>query len=177
MTDPTPEFFDLGHDLFKTTPASYPISFLAGDVFKPEILQIFPPFDGPPTAERPDLTTLTSLNPLAGHCAAIYAGYFFHMFSEENQLQLARALAGLLSPLPGSVICGIHGSNPQKGVFRTEHAGRAADVFCHSPESWAAMWDGEVFAKGKVRVDATVERREEEGFAFWQLKWSVVRLY
>lgn len=53
------------------------------------------------------------------------------------------------------------------------HAGRVADVFCHSPESWVAMWDGKVFAKGKVRVDATM-KWEDRGF--WQLQWSVVRL-
>jgi len=140
------------------------------------MLQIFLPFDEPPHTERPDLSTLTSLNPLAGHCAAIYVGNIFHLFSEENQLHLARALAGLLSPLPGSVIFGIHGANPQKGVFRTGCNGRAVDVFCHSPESWAAAWNGEVFAKGKVKVDATGEWVDKEGLKFWQLRWSVVRL-
>ncbi|KAI9569264.1 hypothetical protein HD554DRAFT_2092421 [Boletus coccyginus] len=175
-TDLQQAFFDLGHDLFKTTPASYPINFVAGDVFKPSMLQIFPPFDEPPHTERPDLSTLTSLNPLAGHCAAIYVGNIFHLFSEENQLHLARALAGLLSPLPGSVIFGIHGSNPQKGVFRSEYNGKVIEAFCHSPESWAAVWNGEVFAKGKVKVDATGELVERERFTFWQLRWSVVKL-
>ena len=127
-------------------------------MFKPEILQLVPPFDEPPPTERPVLSTLTSLNPLAGHCAVIYAGNVFHLFSEENQLRFARALAGLLSPLPGSVIFGIHGSNLQKGNVRTEHGGRATDIFCHSTESWAAMWDSEAFVKGKVKVDATVGR-------------------
>lgn len=176
---PTPisAFFDLGHDLFKTSSASYPINFVAGDIFKPETLQIFSPFDGPPSTERPDLSTLTSLNPLAVHCAAIYVGNVFHLFSEQNQLHLARALAGLLSPLPGSMIFGIHGSNLQKGVLYAEHAGRAMNMFYHSPESWAAIWDGKVFGKGKVRIDATVDRVDKGlGLAYWQLRWSVVRL-
>lgn len=73
----------------------------------------------------------------------------------------------------GSVIFDIHGSNSRKGVV---HAGRAADMFCHSLESWAAMWDGEIFVKGKVRADVTVEWVNKEGLAFWQLRWSVVGL-
>ncbi|KAG9317888.1 hypothetical protein JVU11DRAFT_2117 [Chiua virens] len=170
--------FGLGHDLFRTTPTSYPISFVAGDIFNPEILRVFSPFDALPQTERPDLPTLTSLNPLAGHCAAIYAGNVFHLFSEENQRHLASALAGLLSPLPGSVICGIQAGTQQEGGLYMEIAGKAANMFCHSPESWAAMWDGEVFAKGKVRVDATLERVEKMGLglAFWQLRWSIVTL-
>ena len=52
-------------------------------------------------------------------------------------------------------------------------AGRARDMFCHSQKSWAAILDGEVFAKGKVRVDAAVKRVNREGLAFW---WSVERL-
>ncbi|KAF8139026.1 hypothetical protein EV363DRAFT_1154334 [Boletus edulis] len=175
-TDLYQEFFDLGHELFRTTPASYPISFVAGDMFKPEMLQILPPLDGPPPTERPDLSTLTSLDPLAGHCVAIYAGNVFHLFSEENQLRLAKGLAGLLSPVPGSVIFGMHASNLKKGVLHVEHGGKAVDGFCHSPESWAAIWDGEVFDKGKVRVDATLEWMDREGFAFWQMRWSVLRL-
>ena len=52
-------------------------------------------------------------------------------------------------------------------------AGRARDMFCRSQKSWAAILDGEVFAKGKVRVDAAVKRVNREGLAFW---WSVERL-
>ena len=52
-------------------------------------------------------------------------------------------------------------------------AGRARDMFCHSQKSWAAILDGEVFAKGKVRVDAAVKRVNREGLAFWR---SVERL-
>ena len=57
-------------------------------------------------------------------------------------------------------------------------------MFCHSPESWVQMWDGLVFEKGEVTVQAklfNVERRYFEGdetsvqyVAF--LSWSVTRL-
>ncbi|KAG8219065.1 hypothetical protein J3R82DRAFT_4821 [Butyriboletus roseoflavus] len=178
-TDTFQEFYDMGHALFKTTPETYPISFVAGDAFDPNMLQIVPPFDEAPSTERPDLSTLTSLNPLAGRCAVIYASNFFHLFSEENQLRLAKAVAGLLSPLPGSMICGEHVGNWQKGfgVFHDVLAGKIFDMFQHSPESWNAMWDGEVFTKGKVRVDTRIESvKRTAGLAYNRLQWSVVRL-
>ncbi|KAH0840326.1 hypothetical protein J3R83DRAFT_1342 [Lanmaoa asiatica] len=176
-TDLKKEFYDMGHALFNTTPETYPLSFVPGDAFDPNILQIVPPFDEPPSTERPDLSTLTSLNPLAGRCAVIYASNFFHMFSEENQFRLAKALAGLLSCEPGSMICGEHVGNWQKGVFREENTGRVFDMFQHCPESWSAIWDGEIFAKGKVTVHAKVESVERAGgLAYNRLQWSVVRL-
>lgn len=167
----------MGHALFNTTPATYPLNFVVGDAFDPNMLQIDPRFNEPPSTERPDLTTLTSLNPLAGCCAVIYAFNIFHLFSEENQLHLAKALAGLLSPQPGSMICGEQPGNWRKGVFRGEYVGREYDLFEHSPESWSAVWDGEVFAKGKVRVDAKMEWVERAaGLAYERMQWSVVRL-
>lgn len=51
-----------------------------------------------------------------------------------------------------------------------EVGGGAYDVFCHSPQSWADLWDGEVFifAKGKVKVDAKLVWVEaNEGLKYW----------
>ncbi|KAF8139028.1 hypothetical protein EV363DRAFT_1315604 [Boletus edulis] len=175
-TDLREEFFDMGHALFNTTPATYPINFVPGDVFHPNMLQVVPPFDKPPVTEKPELSTLTSLNPLAGRCAVIYAANFFHLFSEENQLQLARSLAGLLSPEPGSMICGEHAGGLQKGILHRQFTGREYDMLIHCPESWNAIWDGGVFAKGKVRVDARFDQVERIGLAYNRLRWSVVRL-
>ena len=174
-TDIFQEFFDMGHDLFNTTPATYPITFVPGDAFDHNLLKIVPPFNKPPSAEGPDLSTLTSLNPLAGRCAVIYASNFFHLFSEENQLYLAKALAGLLSSQPGSMICGEHVGNWQKGVFHGEHAGTEYDMLQHCPDSWNAVWE-EVFGKGEVRVDARIQYVDRAGLAYNQLQWSVVRL-
>jgi hypothetical protein len=169
------EFFDMGHALFKTTPATYPINFVSGDAFDPNMLQIVPPFDKPPSTERPDLSTLTSLNPLAGHCAVIYASNFFHLFSEENQFHLAKALAGLLSSQPGSMICGEQAGNWQKRIMHGEVEGMRFDMLQHCPESWNAIWD-EVFPKGEVRVDAKLHQFEKAGLEYDRLQWSVVRL-
>lgn len=173
--DILPEFFHMGHALFNTTPATYPINFVPGDAFDPNMLQIVPPFNKPPSTAKPDLTTLTSLNPLAGRCAVIYASNFIHLFSEENQLHMAKALAGLLSCEPGSMICGEHAANWEKGVYHTIHEGKRIEMFQHSPESWNAIWD-EVFEKGEVKVNSKLDLVEKTGLTYYRLQWSVVRL-
>jgi hypothetical protein len=164
----------LGHDLFKSTPESFPIPFIAGDIFDPSLVRSGPPFYQPPESELPALTSLTSLNPLKGHVSVIHASAFFHVFNEEKQLQIARILAGLLSPLPGSVIFGQHLGLPDKGI-RAELFGKGGrSIFCHSPQSWEAMWDGEVFEKGTVKVDERLRHFEEANVHM--LFWSVTRV-
>jgi hypothetical protein len=133
-----------------------------------------------PIGRTPDLRSLTSLNPLRGQVSAIHASCFFHLFSEEKQLHLARALSGLLSPEPGSMIFGLHLGLAEKGFASvTTHP-----VFCHSPESWAQVWDDLVFEKGMVKVQAKLVHIERKSFendeASMQqvslLVWSITRL-
>ncbi|KAI0771025.1 hypothetical protein BD413DRAFT_476724 [Trametes elegans] len=187
-SDLHPEFWELGHTLFKSTSETFPVPFIAGDAFDPAHLAPAPPLYAPatPPRPRPDLRTLTSLSPLRGHAAAIHASAFFHLFGEDEQQRLARALAGLLSPAPGSVILGAHGGRAEKG-FRTEarrpSSHRNAPMFCHSPESWRELWDGQVFERGTVKVEAYLHetpRRDLDGIApdakFYLLVWSVTRL-
>jgi hypothetical protein len=150
------EFANLGHKLFKTTQETYPIAFVPGDVFDPNHLEIAPPMASsaqPPSGPAPDLRSLTSLNPLHGRMFAIHASSFFHLFNEEKQLDLARALAGLLSPEPGSMIFGVHIGAAEKG-FQPSLSGRVRRLWCHSPESWTELWDGLVFEKGVVKVQS-----------------------
>ncbi|KAH9957867.1 hypothetical protein BJV74DRAFT_415164 [Russula compacta] len=137
------EFADFGHKLFKTTQETYPLTFIPGDAFDPKHLQVVAPFTAAnaPTGPTPELRGLTSLNPLHGRVAAIHATSFFHLFGEEKQLHLARALAGLLSPEPGSIIFGSHLGLAEKG-FAPLAPGRNHSLFCHSPVTWAGLWDG-----------------------------------
>ncbi|KAG1830474.1 hypothetical protein EV424DRAFT_1315528, partial [Suillus variegatus] len=105
------EFLELGHELFRTTSSLYPGCFLPGDGFDPEFLSVAAQrnnmISSSPTI---DLSSLKSLNPLHGHISAINATRLFHLFTEDKQLHLAGALAGLLSAQPGSVICDYQGS-------------------------------------------------------------------
>ncbi|KAI9067915.1 hypothetical protein FKP32DRAFT_207472 [Trametes sanguinea] len=180
-SDLHPEFWELGHKLFRSTPETFPVPFIAGDVFDPTHLETVQPFYSPPDTPTPQLSALTSLNPLRGHVSAIHASAFFHLFDEEQQLKLAQALAGLLSPEPGSMMLGAHGGQPEKGP-RPSAASRP--MFCHSPESWKELWDGQIFKKGTVRVEAFLRETERRdltdivgpGTKFYLLVWSITRL-
>jgi hypothetical protein len=180
------EFWDLGHRLFKTTPDTFPVTFVPGNVFDPEHLNTVPLFtaDSPPVTRAPDLRTLTSLNPLQGHVSAIYASSFFHLFSEDAQLSLARALAGLLSPQPGSMIFGKQIGLPESG-HEEEVSSIRRRLFCHTSRSWSELWDGEVFPKGTVKVLAFVTEIPKDEvvkifpgakYSAHLLVWSVTRL-
>ena len=181
------ELADLGHKLFRTTQETYPIAFVPGDVFDPKHLDVVPPLATAQASTSPsegptlDLRSLTTLNPLHGRVSAIHASSFFDLFDEEKQLHLARALAGLLSAEPGSMICGLHVGSPVKG-FTLCPAHRDHDLFCHSPESWTELWDGLVFEKGVVAVQAKLVPEEHkepdrpQSTVLNMLVWTVTRL-
>lgn len=173
-------FWDAGHRLFKTTPETFRATFVVGNVF--DLITPRSPAHEESRNQRPDLKSLTSLTPLQGHLYAIHVSSFFHIFQEEKQLELAKLLATLLCPLPGSVIFGKHAGKAEKG-FRLETTEKGSfKMFCHSPLSWMELWDGQVFRKGTVRVEAVLEPypREditfEKGSEFTFLAWSVTRL-
>lgn len=176
------EFWEYGHELFKSTSETFSAAFVPGDVFNPAFIEPREPFISEPITSRPtDLRTLKSLTPSQGHISAIHASSLFHLFGEEQQLKLAKQLATLLSPLQGSIIFGIHGGQLTMGL-RTEVINyRGSQVFCHSPESWADLWDGEVFKKGSVEVQVKLTKREPrksdpQGIIMYWLVWSVIRL-
>ncbi|KAG2051628.1 hypothetical protein BDR06DRAFT_889242 [Suillus hirtellus] len=176
-SDVVEEFLQLSHELFKTTPASYPGSLLPGDIFDPEFLSIATPSVNVFPAPAIDLSSLKSLNPLHGRVSAINAIAFFHLFNEEKQLYIARALAGLLSAQPGSVICGFDNGAVEKGTITNNLSGVEYRGFAHSPESWSSLWDGEVFEKGTVKVETELaEFPVDDKGHLMMMRWSVTRL-
>lgn len=174
-----PEFWQLGYKLFNDSPSTFPVPFIAGDAFSPSHIGI--PTTPMSTSRPANLSGLTSLNPLRGHVSAIHASSFFHLFNEEKQAYLAKALACLLSPEPGSMIFGSHLGAPQP-MERMAFMG--IQRFCHSPESWAKLWDGEIFEKGTVKVDATLQKYDltrlggddVPGREFHLFSWCLTRL-
>ncbi|KAG6918961.1 hypothetical protein DXG01_010200 [Tephrocybe rancida] len=179
-------FWNCGHDLFRSTPESFPAVFIEGDAFDPAVIAPRDPFYAPEECaplEQP-LSSLTSLTPLQGKISAIHASSFFHLFDEAEQLQLARQVATLLSPAPGSIIFGAQGGRVEKG-FRTVLEALTSSgkyMFCHSPETWKELWDGEVFKKGTVKVEAGLQEVERNDLStdpelhFFIMSWSVTRL-
>lgn len=157
------DFWDLGHQLFGTTPETFPAAFIPGDAFDPSFIS----GRGPCTETRstdtgiPDLQSLTSLVPLQGHISAIHISSVFHLFNEEKQVELARAISSLLSPQSGSLIFGVQLGQEIAGVrdFRRADDSTSNDSesrpprFIHNPESWKRLWDGGVFPAGTVRVE------------------------
>ncbi|EMD41445.1 hypothetical protein CERSUDRAFT_110022 [Gelatoporia subvermispora B] len=177
-SDLRPEFWQLGHELFKSTPETFPVPFVPGDAFNQDFLKRISPFYEPPSTPVPDLRALTSFTPLLGHVSAIHASSFFHLFDEEGQFLLAQSLAGLLSPEPGSIIFGMHGGAKEKGLNTEGGLRRGSYMFCHSPESWTELWDGQVFKKGTVKVEAELgpSSRSRHTRASNHLRWCIIRL-
>ncbi|KAJ8509376.1 hypothetical protein ONZ45_g8455 [Pleurotus djamor] len=180
-TDLEQDFWNMGHELFKTSPQSLPVSFVGGDIFDHAVLEPSQPSYATSTPP-PNLQTLTSLTPLRGHVSAIHASLFFHLFDEETQLKLAKRTASLLSPEKGSVIFGIHGGMQEKGVRVTHFKDVEYRMFCHSPQSWEELWDGQVFEKGTVKVEAVIRGIEMDDPTLTQeptwpaLVYSITRL-
>ena len=160
-------------------------------MFDPIILQKVPPASQSQQNElsKVNLASLTSLNPLHGRVSAIHASSFFHLFDFEGQSELAKVLAGLLSPQPGSLIFGSHIALPVKDILPIKDILPVEDILpthngrhmsCHSPESWIELWDGMVYGKGEVKVNAilkSIERKlGEEPHEEYILIWSVTRL-
>ncbi|KAG2147540.1 hypothetical protein DEU56DRAFT_126994 [Suillus clintonianus] len=170
------EFLELSHELFRTTPASYPGCLLPGDVLDPEFLSIAKPSNDVSPAPAIDLSSLKSLNPLHGRISAINATRLFHLFTEDKQLHLAKALAGLLSAQPGSVICGHQVGILEKGISVAKISGSEHRSFCHSPKTWTSLWDGEVFEKGSVKVETELVEVPIHGRILLVMRWSVMRL-
>ncbi len=166
------DFWNLGHALFKSNPDTFPVAFVPGDTLNASFITIADPLLEPPRTQRPDLHSLTSLNPLRGHLSAIHTSAFFHLFDKEEQLTIAKRLASLLSPLPGSMIFGSHvGSSGEPGEAVN---GTGTRFFRHSPTSWQAMWSEQVFGEGLVSVEAGLGK--EQGGVREYMWWVVTRL-
>ena len=173
----------MGHRLFNTTPQTFPVPFLNGDIFDSAFLEITEPvYTQPPSTPCPTLSKIATLTELRGRVSVVSICAVFHLFDTESaHAYLARAIAGLLSPEPGSMIIGFHRGWPEKGTRMETFAGEEYKMFYHSPESWSALWDGEIFRKGTVKVDARLvpgDRQSVEGSKeeFWIMQWTVTRV-
>ncbi|KAJ7477715.1 hypothetical protein FB451DRAFT_1338814 [Mycena latifolia] len=170
------DFWAVSRKLYRNPPKEFAGTFIPGDALDPEFLDLMPILKEAPEGSAPNLRTLESLNPLHGRVSAIHTGSFFHLFSEEQQFEIARKFAGLLLPRPGSMIFGSHGALPTKG---NTLGSRNNQIFCHSPESWKEMWEEQVFERGTVEVQAYLKSSGKvlnPTTDWWMMYWSVKRL-
>jgi len=113
----------------------------------------------------------------------IHASALFHLFSEEKQLALAHALGSLLAPVSGACIFGWSTGSTEVGHVEFEGKVSHPRQFCHSPSSCEALWNGVVFPKGSVQVEAHLGEFERDvglrlkgGVPPKRLDWVVRRI-
>jgi len=165
------EFWDVGHELFKSTPDSFPAGFIGGDLFDNGILASANVDEPQLDWGTVKLRNLTSLTPLKGQISAIYASNVFHLFGMEKQWELARRLASLLSPNPGSIIFGRHGVMPSEPGESRNCDGK--EVFYHSAKSFAEMWE-ELFKPNTVDIKVQVHNKSEKRFTSAFGEWDMI---
>ncbi|KAG2128704.1 hypothetical protein DEU56DRAFT_504805 [Suillus clintonianus] len=165
-TDIKQELWDLGHVLFRSTPASFPSHFIAGDCLDPTFLSSEP---GPSSQSLPDLSSLTSLNDLRGKLTAVHAASIFHLFSQEEQASLVRAVAALLSSEPGSIAFGSHVGLPKQGIIQGKAGAMRVKMYCYDPESWNKLWEDAGPFKAEASLKELVGLNGEIG---WEMIWS-----
>ncbi|KAI0260008.1 hypothetical protein BC834DRAFT_832569 [Gloeopeniophorella convolvens] len=177
-TDIIAEFWELGHELFRSTEMTLPATFIQGDLLDGAHLSLGPPLD-----HTPELTSLTSLNQLRGHVTTIHASALFHLFSEEEQRALAVALGSLLAPIKGACVFGWSTGTAQVGNVEFAGAVSHPQQYCHSPSSWEALWNGGVYPRGSVEVKAQLVEFEgdiglrlKDGSVPKRLEWVVKRV-
>ncbi|KAJ6562129.1 hypothetical protein B0H19DRAFT_1287613 [Mycena capillaripes] len=164
-SDITRDFWEMGHELWRSTPETFPATFLVGDLLDSEFIESAPPLTTTEIAlPAPPLSSLTSLTPMRGHISVIHISFVFQLFAEAQQI--------LLSPLPGSIILGSHAGQRSKGP---REGGYGNGRFTHSPESWREMWET-VFPSGTIKVDVVMKRRSFDSENVGVMMWSVSRL-
>ncbi|KAH7101618.1 hypothetical protein BKA62DRAFT_743235 [Auriculariales sp. MPI-PUGE-AT-0066] len=128
-TDLHADFWTVGHELFRSSPETCKITFVAGDLFD----DVFWDLSRAGSASAPNAAA-SVLSPHLGTFAAIHVGAFFHLFGLDRQTEAARRCLALLSRQPGSIVFGSH--------IGSDTAGSSLGSLPHlqNVESWTAMW-------------------------------------
>lgn len=148
-TDLEAGFIDLGYDLFldKETLKSH---FFAADALNPD----------------------SDLNQLKGQISIIYAGFFFHLFTFDQAVEIAVRLIGIMKAEKGSLILGKQAGSPTADD-RLLDLKAAGKLWRHSPESWTKVWQVAGQKSGtKWRVNAVLEENDaKEAWAKIKPQW------
>lgn len=116
-SDLNKEFMSLGYDLFLDKD-KLKSKFIASDIFDPQS----------------DL-----MKQLANKVDIIHTSAFFHLFSREEQFQIAKQVVNLIRPRPGSLILGgqLGNINPCSVPRQMGDGSR----YRHDDASWIKMWE------------------------------------
>lgn len=131
---------------------STPTKFLVEDIFAPEYLE-----------------GNSELSQLKGSINHIFLGSVFHLFEEEQQIDLARRISRLWKRDNGKgVIFGLQrGMVDGEEGFEKNHLGvHLNKMYAHSPRSWAKLWKETIFpGDDGIKVEAIY--RPEDKFLIW----------
>lgn len=152
--DLEPGFIDLGYKLFKDR-GTLQSKFMAADIFDPS-------------------SELTSVK---GQLDMVFAGSFFHLWGYEKQIEVSKAVAALLRPVPGSMILG----RQIGAVTAAEQTFATVTMYRHNVESFQKMWKEIGQDLGvKFTVEAKLKELAGEQSALYmngaRWLWFVVRL-
>lgn len=119
-TDLSPEFLELGFDLFGDRDRFPPGAFVAADLLKPD---------------DPGAATLD------GKVTIVHANNFFHLFSWEKQVQAAARITRFLkADAKDALVFGSQIASPGAGVMKSPR-GNGDTLYGHDAESMQRMWD------------------------------------
>ena len=99
------ELLDFGHRLYNDASTSK-IHFFAANAF--DIPYPPPPLESSTFHSISNLSEVTNISQMQGKATHLYAGFFFHMFSEEKQVDLALRFGSMVKHEPGAIIYGRH---------------------------------------------------------------------
>lgn len=149
-TDLEPSFWDIGCELFNDSAAAKPY-FFPGDIFSDEFATISQD-EGAPSSNKP-----SSLNDLRGWVDYVWTGSFFHLFSLEQQIIVAKKLFSLVvSKENGAKVLWVR----QRGSAGEED--QSTDVrWLPTVTSWEKMWKFNVLPPGTTAQFSTTVRVEK----------------
>jgi hypothetical protein len=131
------EFVDLGYDLFQDrTKEGSKINFLVANIFDDD----------------------SSLNQLDGRISVVYTGSFFHLFTWDEQFDVAKRIVSILKPEPGVILCGRQVGNETPGNYASSVYEGERQRYRHDVKSWTDFWDevGEA-TNTRWEVDAVLD--------------------
>ena len=128
--DLKPEFLELGYDLFADR-ESCRAHFFAMDVLR--------------DLRNAEEGRVNMLSILKGQIDFVYAASFFHLFSWDDQVRIARWVVQALRPRKGSMVFGrqtgnVRGQETERRVQKEEDEGKGP-IWRHDVESWRRLWD------------------------------------
>lgn len=132
------EFMELGYQLFLDR-ETLKTRFVPGDVFDPN----------------------SSLTELEGQIDIMHTAAFFHLFSLEQQKQIARRAVRILKPQAGSLLVGRQVGNVKGGEF-PHRTNPDQTMYRHDPETWTRMWQ-EIGEETSTKWDVQAELLEWPG--------------